>query len=63
MEIDRLVVYKKGRLIKNEYYVVEISYNQRGLFVSLFSIEDGTKSKVLEVENEEKAKQILEAFN
>lgn len=27
LEIDRLVVFKKGKLINSEYYVVEISYN------------------------------------
>ncbi len=50
-------------MIKNDYYVVEISYNQRGFFVSLHSIEDESKSTVLEIENEQKSKQILEAFN
>jgi hypothetical protein len=48
------VVYKKGKMIKNDYYVVELSYNQRGFFVSLYSIEDESKNKVLEIENEEK---------
>ena len=56
-------MYKKGKIIKGDYYVVEISYNQRGLFVSLLSIEDESKSKVLEIENMDKAKTILTAFN
>jgi hypothetical protein len=41
-------------MIKNDYYIIELSYNQRGFFVSLFSIEDEAKNKVLEIESEEK---------
>lgn len=54
LEIDRIVVYKKGKMIQNEYYIVEISYNSRGLFISLFSMEDESKNKILEIENFDK---------
>lgn len=62
LEVDRLVVYKKGKIIQNDYYIVEISYNSRGLFISLFSMEDESKNKVLEIENFEKVTQIVSAF-
>eukprot|EP00347_Sterkiella_histriomuscorum_P008638 403344332 len=63
LEIDRLVVFKRGKMIQNDYYIVEISYNQRGLFVSLFSMENEQKNKVLEIENFDKIQQIMQAFN
>lgn len=40
-----------------------MSYNTRGFFVSLYSVENMGKSLVLELEKEEKTKEILEAFN
>ena len=49
-------------MIQSEYYIVEISYNQRGMFISLFSMEDESKNKVLEIENFEKVSQIVAAF-
>ena len=34
------------------YYVVELSYNTRGFFISLYSVEGGPLgNKVLEIEN------------
>jgi hypothetical protein len=42
---------------------MEMSYNTRGFFVSLFSIENAEKSFVLELENPEKTNMILSAFN
>ncbi len=64
LELDRIVVYKKGRTFANlEYYIVEISKSIRGLFISLFSIESSKKNKMLEIEyDNEKSKQILAAF-
>jgi hypothetical protein len=50
-------------MISGEYYIVELSFNQRGFFVSLFSMEDQTKNKVLEIENIEKSNLILNSFN
>ena len=63
LEIDRLVLHKKSQMIGNEYYIVEISYNQRGLFVSLFSMESADKNKVLEVEDQDKCRSIMESFD
>jgi hypothetical protein len=40
-----------------------MSYNTRGFFVSVFSIENSDKTYVLELENPEKTNQILAAFN
>ena len=40
-----------------------MSYNTRGFFISLFSIENTEKSLVLELENPEKINTILTAFN
>ena len=54
LEVDRLVVFKKGILIGREYFILEISYNTRGFFISLFSIENTEKSLILELENPEK---------
>ena len=56
------MLYKKSQMIGSEYYVVEISYNQRGLFISLFSLESADKNKVLEVEDQEKCRSIMESF-
>jgi hypothetical protein len=42
---------------------MEMSYNTRGFFISLFSIEHAEKSFVLELENPEKTNMILSAFN
>mmetsp|Transcript_44620 Transcript_44620/g.43264 ORF Transcript_44620/g.43264 Transcript_44620/m.43264 type:complete len:92 (+) Transcript_44620:581-856(+) len=50
-------------LIGDEYYVLELSFNKRAFFVSLFCIGDETKHKVLELEDNEKTKDILAAFN
>lgn len=40
-----------------------MSYNTRGFFVSLFSIENMERSYVLELEDKEKVNEILSAFN
>lgn len=42
---------------------MELSYNSRAFFVSLFCIEDELKHKVLELEDSEKTKSILKSFN
>ena len=42
---------------------MEISYNGRGLFISLFHVLESSKSKVLEIENNQKSDEILSAFN
>ncbi len=54
LDIDRLVLFKRGMTIKDDYYITEISYNQRGLFVSLYSIENPDKNKILEIDNLDK---------
>lgn len=63
LEWDRLVVFRKGMIIQDSHYLVELSYNQRGLFISLHAMEGPSKSLILEVENANKVKEILEAFN
>jgi hypothetical protein len=40
-----------------------MSYNDRGFFISLFSMEDPSKNKVLELPDLAKTNKILEAFN
>lgn len=50
-------------LIGIEYYVLEMSYNNRGFFISLFCIEDESKHKVLELTDPEKTKKILRMFD
>ena len=49
-------------LIGEDYYVCELSYNSRAFFVSLFCIEDESKHKVLEMEDNDKTKGILKSF-
>jgi hypothetical protein len=63
LEWDRLVVFRKGMIIQDAHYLVELSYNQRGLFISLHSMEGSSKSLILEIENPEKVREILSAFN
>jgi hypothetical protein len=50
-------------IIQESHYLVEISYNELGLYISLHSIEGPHKSVMQDITNPERVKQILEAFN
>ena len=36
---NRAVVYKKGKMINDQYYIVEMSYNEYNFFICAFDIE------------------------
>ena len=40
LEIARIVVFKKGIEIEKVHYICEISYNKRGFYISLFSVDN-----------------------
>ncbi len=64
LELDRTVAFRKGMIIQGHHYLVEISYNLRGLFISLFSMSDPlNRNQVLEIENPSKVQEIMEAFD
>jgi hypothetical protein len=50
-------------IISGSHYLVEISYNDLGLYISLHSIEGAHKSVMQDITNPERVKQILTAFN
>lgn len=51
-------------IIQDHHYLVEISYNQRGLFISLHSMsEPNERNTVLEIENADKVHEIMSAFD
>ena len=58
-----MVVFRKGMIIQDSHYLVEISYNELGLYISLHSIEGPHKSVMQDITNPERVQQILEAFN
>ena len=62
LEPERIVLFKKGLLIEQAYYICEISYNKRGYFISLFSIQDLNNKMVLHLENSEKTNRMLESY-
>jgi len=51
-------------IIQDHHYLVEISYNQRGLFIALYSMSQPTeRNTMLEIDNAEKVQEIMSAFN
>ena len=40
VDLDRRVVYKRGQVIEGKYYIVEIAENERGMFITVFSMSD-----------------------
>ena len=51
-------------IIQDHHYLVEISYNQRGLFISLHSMsEPNERNSVLEIESADKVQEIMSAFD
>ena len=62
LELERIVVYKKGKIIDDSYYIVEISYNLRGLFISLFSVESEKSNLVLEITDQSKKERMMRQF-
>ena len=62
LEPERIVVFKKGMTIDYIYYICEISYNKRGYFISLFSIQNLNQKMVLHLPNSEKNDRILESY-
>jgi hypothetical protein len=63
LEIDRIVIFKKGIEVSKEQFVVEMSYNNRGFFISCFGLEDDNKTFVLEISDPIKANYILDCFS
>lgn len=51
-------------IIQDHHYLVEVSYNQRGLFVALYSMSNPSERNImLEIEDAEKVKEIMLAFD
>ncbi len=50
-------------IIQGQHFLVEISYNDKGLYVALYSMEDSKKNLMQAIENPEKVTNILSAFN
>jgi hypothetical protein len=63
LEPGRIVVYKKALLIEHVYYICEISYNKRGFFISLFSIEFPDQNMTLHLKNCEKTDKLIGSYN
>jgi hypothetical protein len=63
LEPERIVLFKKGLIIEQAYYICEISYNKRGYFISLFSVSNISNKMVLFLKNSEKTDQILENYD
>jgi hypothetical protein len=49
-------------MIGSDYFIIEMSFNNRGFFISLFCIADENKHKVLELVDSEKTRKILKTF-
>jgi hypothetical protein len=49
-------------MVSGEYFVVEMSYNNRGFFISCFGLEDATKQHIMEIMDPLKANYILNCF-
>ena len=62
LEAERVVVFKKGLVIDQIYYICEISYNKRGYFISVFSIQELNNKMVLHLKNSERTDQILASY-
>lgn len=63
LEPGRIVVYKKTIQLHKKYYVCEISYNKRGYFISLFSVEYQNQSMTLHLKNCEKTDKLINSYN
>ena len=62
LEAERVVVFKKGVVIDQVYFICEISYNKRGYFFSLFSIQELNNRLVLHMDNSERTDRIFSSY-
>ena len=63
LEPGRIVLYKKALLIDHVYYICEISYNKRGFFISLFSVEFLDQNMTLHLKNGDRTDKILKSYS
>jgi len=63
LEPGRIVVHKRGLELDGINYICEISYNKRGFFISLFSVEDPGRCGTLHLKNSERTDQILRSLD
>ena len=56
-------MYKRGLEIGDASYICEISYNRRGFFIALFSVQEPARCLSLHLRNCEKTDQILRWYN
>ena len=56
-------MFKKEVTIRGEHYIAEFSSNQRGFFITLFSLKDPKDNKVMELNDDEILTNILKTFN
>ena len=63
LEPARIVVYKRGLEIGDASYICEISYNRRGFFIALFSVQEPARCLSLHLRNCERTDQILRWYN
>lgn len=61
LDENRIVLYKKGKLMGQGYYIVEVSSCSTSLFITAFNVEK-PQSMVLEIP-EKRARYILAQFN
>ena len=48
------MVFRKGMIISDNHYLVEISYNDSGLYIALHSIDGPSKSIMQDIVNMER---------
>ena len=46
LDWNRVVVFRKGMIIQGKHYLTEISYNDEGLYIALYSMEGPSKNLV-----------------
>ena len=63
LEPGRIVVHKRGLELDGVNYLCEISYNRRGFFISLFSVEDPGQRGTLHLKNSQTTDRILRSFD
>ena len=61
MDENRIVLYKKGKVMGRGYYIVEISSSHTKFYITAFNVER-PESFILEIP-EKRTKFILECFN
>ena len=61
LDENRIVLYKKGKVMGKGYYIVEISSSHTKFFITAFNVEK-PQSLILEIP-ERRTKFILECFN